>query len=150
MIEITTAQVALVGALVGPLLTYAGVRYQQRDKLETIARQIVEETLRRQQAEIETLRSERDKDRQLAERLRRAFVGLREGLVSVTEQTRRIRDRFDVYFEVRGYNRKREEEAIDAIDQGFDDLLKTLEGLAEATDPLSSSPGKRAEAAGGE
>lgn len=151
MIELTTAQSALLVAVIGPLLTYAGVRYQQRDKLEALARQIVEETLRRQQTEIDKLRADGERDRDFSQRLRSAFLGLREGLISVREQTKRIIDRFDVYFEVRSQGGAREEESIKSIDDGFKSLLATLDGLAEATDPLSSSPGeKRGKEAAGE
>jgi len=144
MIEsLTTAQLALIAAIIGPILTYAGVRYNQRDKLETLARAIVEETLKRQQKDIDDMREERRLDRRLTERLRKAFLSLREGLISVSEQTGRIRDRFDHYFEVRGLDERRELEAIASIDAGFIDLLESLTGLAESTDPLTDKEGSK-------
>lgn len=142
MIDVT-GNVALVMALVGPFLTYAGVRYQQRDKLETLARQLVEETLRRQQGELDALRKREEKTEGLLLRLRKAYVSMRESLITITSRTRELRQSFDHFFEVRA-DARREEEAIDEIDRQFDHLLAALDGLAEDTDPLSSKPGLRA------
>lgn len=130
--------ITAVVAVAGPFLTYAGVRYQQKDKLEELARRIVADTLEMQSKKIAALEAAEEEDRRSFHTLRRSYQAIRSSLMIVREKTKIIAERIEHLFESSDPTR------LAPVRGAFVDLIKELDSLAESTDPLDTAPGKRA------
>lgn len=133
-LQVVTAALAVVG----PFLTYAGVRYQQKDKLEELARKIVADTLSMQAAKISALERAEEEDQRFMHSLRRSYQAIRASLLTVREKTKIIAERIELLFE----DLPDHEARLAPVRAGFDSLLTSLDQLAESTDPLETQPGK--------
>lgn len=130
-LQILTAIVAVIG----PFLTYAGVRYQQKDKLEELARRIVADTLEMQAKKIEALERAEEEDKRTFHALRMSYQAIRSSLLTVREKTKIIATRLEELFA------SADPAKLKPVRASFDDLLATLDDLAESTDPLDTAPG---------